>query len=168
MPGKIIVFLLLALFLHAAESEDKLKAVITGKVAKYIQFSETDEKTFVITTYKTPYANLFDQAYDGKKIHSKTVVVKHIDSLDDLGDTDILYLSEADAQTLEEVFEKTKGKKILTISDARGFAERGGMVQYFSHQQKIKIKVNLDRLEENDLKAKASFLNIVEVLKEEK
>lgn len=167
MLKNIFFLLLLATLLPAAESEERLKAVITGKVAKYIQFSELDDPMFVITTFHTPYAHIFDKAYAGKKIHSREVVVRHINSVDELEDTDILYLSDADAETLTEIFRKLEGKKVLTISDARGFAERGGMIQYLSHRQKIKIRVNLDRLEANDLKANASFLNIVEVLKDE-
>ncbi len=56
----IILFLCFTT-LNAYQSEDKLQAIIIGKVAKYITWENTNQEEFVITILKNPFDDLFDK-----------------------------------------------------------------------------------------------------------
>lgn len=152
---------------YAYESEDKIKAVLIGKLAKYIKWEDKKKSSsFIITILNNPYNDLFDKIYNNKKIHGKAVQIRYLDDIDALEDSDVLYISDRDTESLSQILALTSDKNILTISDMRGFAERKGVVQIYFTSQKAKLKINVDAAKEQNLKIKSSLLNIADIVKE--
>ncbi len=154
--------------LHAYESEDKLQVVLVGKVAKYIEFLDTSSQTFTITVLKNNFGTLFDEIYKNKKINSKPVTIKYIQTIDKLETSDILYIPKVTSKELSNILEQTQNKNILTISNTRGFAHKGGVMQFYFVSQKIKIKINIHSAKKQNLKIRPTLLRISDVVKEEK
>jgi len=166
MSRLIFVFLFIFLSsLNGYESEDKLKVIIIGKVANYIKWKEKDNKQFIITVLNYPNENLFNDLLNGKKIKKKDILIKYIDNIDQLSDTDILYIPVSQASKLTNILKNTDGKNILTVSGIRGFAEKGGIVQVYFVSQKVKLKVNLDVAKRESLKISSSLLRIAKIVK---
>jgi len=163
----LLILILLHISLEAYESEDKLKTVIVGKVAKYISWRKRSEDSFVITVLNNKYGTLFDEVYFDKSIKSKPVVIRYIDNIANLGDTDILYIAELEELSLDEVLDISKNKNILTVSDMRGFAQKGGTLQLYFVGQKLKLKMNIDVLQDEGFHIERTLLKIVEVVEEE-
>lgn len=162
-----LFILLLYVHLSAYESEDKLKVVIAGKVAKYTDWENKNYSKFKITILHNPYNSLFDETFLGKKIKDKEIEIEYINSLDELQETNMLYISTADAKELETILKQVQGKGILTVSDIRGFAEKEGIIQIYFVSQKVKLKINLDVARRENLKISSSLLNIATVIKKE-
>ena len=160
-----IVFLFYS-SLHSYESEDKLKAVIVGKVAKYIEFKESNSTAFTITVLNNQFNTLFDNIYHNKTIQSKPVKIKYIQEIDDLNSTDILFISSSNSWHIADILQKIEGREILSISDLRGFAQKGGVLQLYFLGQKLKLKMNLDALKRADLDVDNTLLRIVEIVKD--
>jgi len=149
------------------ESEDKLKAVIMGKLAKYITWDTEDSEYFVITILQNPFGDLLDKNYHDKKIKSKNVKINYINQPDELEFTHILYIPQVNQKQLEQILDKTQHKNILTISDSRGFAEKGGIVQVYFVSQKVKLKINLDLAKAENLMISSALLRIATVVRED-
>ncbi len=160
------LFLFVTTLLHAYESEDRLKVVIAGKVAKYIVSQEKTSANFIITVYKNPYGKLFEEVYKDKKIKSKPVLIKYIDTINDLQESDILYIPKVGANELLDILQKVKKRDILTISDTRGFAKKGGIIQLYFVSQKLKLKINPYRASLQNMKIKPTLLRIATVVKD--
>jgi len=47
----------------------------------------------------------------------------------------------------------------------RGFAQRGGMVQIYSHNQKIKLKINLDKVKQEGIYINSALLRLATIIK---
>lgn len=167
-----IFFLLLLIFctsLDAYQTESKLQAVLIGKIAKYISWKDkVPGSNFIITVLNNPFGNLWNDIYHNKKVKSQHVLIRYIDTIDAIGKTNILYIPDSDSYQLNQILESTKGKNILTISDIRGFAEKNGAVQISFVSQKVKLKINLDVVKENDLNVKSTLLRIADVIQEGK
>lgn len=162
-----LILILLFVFissLNGYESEDKLKVVILGKIANYIKWKDKDSEQFVITVLNNHYENLFNEILDGKKIKKKDIQIKYIDNINQLSDTDILYIPVSQTSKLVSILDKTQGKNILTVSGIRGFAEKGGIVQIYFVSQKVKLKVNLDIAKKESLKISSSLLRIAKIV----
>lgn len=164
---KVLFIILLSSFmhLHGYQSEDKLKAVIIGKVAKFISWQESQRDTFIITVLDSPLQDLLKKMHSKKSIKSKKVKIVHINNIDELEFTHILYIPSSKASSLKKILKKIKNKNILTISDIRGFAEKKGIVQIYFVSQKVKLKINLDVAREENLKIKSTLLAIATVIK---
>jgi len=167
---KIIIVALFFIYssLHAYESEDKLQVVLVGKVAKYIKFHDNTTDTFTITVLRNNFGTLFDDIYKDKKIHSKPVTIKYIQTIDELETSDILYIPKVSSKELSKILTQTQNKNILTISDTRGFAQKGGVMQFYFVSQKIKIRINTYSANKQNLKVKPTLLRISDVVKEDK
>ncbi len=164
---KICIYILIFFIipLHAYESENKLKVVIVGKVAKYVTYNNNNFDTFRITILRNPFGELFDDVYKDKKIKSKPVRIKYIDEISELESTDILYIPKVNTVELSHILKETQNKNILTISDTRGFAQRGGIIQLYFVSQKLKLKINTNSAQLQDIKIKPTLLRIADVVK---
>lgn len=162
------VILLFHNSLNSYELEDKLQVIITGKIAKFISWNDDDSKELVITIFNNKFGNYFDELYQDKKIKGKNVVINYIDKIEQIKNTHILYICNSDFNTLNNIFNHTKDKKIVTISDIRGFAQKGGMVQIYQKNLKLKLKINLDVANKKDINIKSSLLRIVDIVRDNK
>lgn len=161
----LIFWMVLVSHLVAAESESSLQAQIIGKVVKFITWENESSDSFIITVLNNPFGDELDKHYKNSKIKGKKVDIRYIKSLNELGNTDLLYVSNVSSSELESVINRAKNKNILTMSDVRGFAEKDGVIQVTFVAQKPKLKINLARAKEENLQIKSSLLQIAEVIK---
>ncbi|PCJ32755.1 MAG: hypothetical protein COA90_02170 [Gammaproteobacteria bacterium] len=149
---------------HAYETEDKLTAVIIGKVAKFVTWDNFDDVSFKIAVLNNPFGELLDSTYKGKKIKNKPIEINYIDSIDKLASPQILYIPDVGHVQLDRILQAVSGKNILTISDTRGFAEREGIIQIYFAAQKIKLKINRKVSQQEHLLISSSLLKIAELV----
>ena len=150
--------------LYAYEVEDKLKSIIVGKIAKFINWENSNSKEFVITVYKNQLGNYFNSIHKGKKINDKKIRIEYINNIENLKYTNILYISKATSAELSSIFSHLNQKNILTISDLRGFTQKGGMIQIYSISQKLKLNVNLNKAKKENINIKASLLRMTNIV----
>ncbi len=170
MKRLFILLLLVVTTLNASFSEDKFKAMIIGKVAKYVVWNKKESTPyFNITILNNPFGSTIDTIYHNKRIDGKEVKIHYIDTIDQLTQTqsDILYIPNSQASQLQNILDTIKGKGIFTISDIRGFAQKGGMLQLYFISRKIKLKINLESVKEENLNIRSTLLRIAKVIKEE-
>ena len=174
LTGKVSMFKLLVLILitsfslQAYESEDELKVILIGKISKYISYKDKINDNFIITVLKNPFGDLFTSTYQNKTIKSKPVLIKYIQNIKDLSETHILYIPKLKAKELSSVLKTCHKKSIVTISDSRGFAQRGGLIQLYSVSQKLKLKINIYEAKQQNIKIEHTLLRIADVVKGKK
>ncbi len=169
MKKLIFISILTSIFisynnLYAYEVEDKLKSIIVGKIAKFINWENSNSKEFVITVYKNQLGNYFNSIHKGKKINDKKIRIEYINNIENLKYTNILYISKATSAELSSIFSHLNQKNILTISDLRGFTQKGGMIQIYSISQKLKLNVNLNKAKKENINIKASLLRMTNIV----
>ena len=161
------LFLLNTLMLHAYESEDKLKTVIVGKIAKYISWNEHTSDYFVITVLNNQFGSMFDEVYRNRSIKNRPVKIQYITNIEDMNSSDILFISQKNLHDIDEILLKTKGLNILTVSDLRGFAQKGGSVQLYFLGRNLKIIINIDAMKEKHFRVNNRLIRVSEILKGE-
>ena len=150
---------------HAYETENKLIAVIIGKVSKFVTWKTSDNTTFNITILNNPFGSLLETIYKNKKIKNKSVEVNYIENIEQLSDnTQVLYIANVSHVQLALILKAVAGKNILTISDSRGFAEREGIIQISFISQKVKLKINRKISQQENLTISSSLLKIAKLV----
>ena len=69
---------------------------------------------------------------------------------------------------LDNIIENLSGTNVLTLGGTPDFTDKGGMVGLTVVKGNLKIKVNLDAVEEAKLSISAMFLQHAEIMKSEK
>ncbi|MCK9492265.1 MAG: YfiR family protein [Sulfurimonas sp.] len=164
-PMFFLFFLLFTTSLFSYESENKIQALIIGKIAKFITWEDESRDTFIITMLHNSFGDTLEQVYKGKQIKGKNVEIRYISDIKEIQKTDVLYVSNVTSIELDEILLKLKNTNVLTISDLRGFAEKKGIVQIYFASQKPKLKINLTSAKEQNLQIKSSLLQIADVIK---
>lgn len=152
--------------LWASDMERKLEAVFLGRFASYIEWPDTSRPRFVITLIdENPFGSLLDELYKDKLIHGKAIDIRLVTRVEDIGKTDILFVDLDTAKARQAVIQYAQANGILTISEARGFAERGGIIQLGFVEQKARIKINHDAAVRSGIKIGAPLLAVATVVR---
>lgn len=153
----------------ASDVERKLEAVFIGRFASYIEWPAKPRDKFVITLLDdNPFGQLLDHLYQDKRIHNKSIELRYANRLEQVGETDVLFITLTSYSARLTAIRYAQKHGILTISEIKGFAESGGIIQLDFVEQKPRIKINHAVAVKSGLKIGAPLLSIANVLREEK
>jgi len=88
--------------------------------------------------------------------------------VDEITNCHILFINISDKNKLKAILEKLKGKNILTISDANGFAKLGGIARLYTKDDKINIQINLEAAKEENIIISSKLLKLAEIVQTDK
>jgi len=167
-------FLVLSIFvfsfsLNAANSENEIKAAVLGKLSHFIKHkSPMRSDEYVIKVFQNEaFATFLQKKYNHKTINNKNVIVKNVQTMEELNSFDILYIGEVPHEIQYQLIKYAQHNNLLTIGEGSGFAERGGTVQLYFVSQKIRFKINLNAAKKSNLKISSSLLSMATIVKSE-
>lgn len=140
--------------IFALNQERNFEAVFLGKFSKFIEVPNKENKKFIITLIdNNPFENLLDELYKNQKINNLPVEVHYVTKVEDIGESDVLFITLSNIKEVENAIEYAQENSIISISEKRGFAQRGGIIQIGFLSQKpyfiinnaaaIKSKINI-------------------------
>jgi len=150
-----------------ASNEYQIKAVFLYNFTKgFIKWPATS-----FTTKETPFqicligednfrGILENTVKDQKAAGGRSVIVNKIDTLVTLSGCHILFISTSAESQLSKILEQAQHYSLLTVSDIEDFTDQGGMIEFFTLENKIKFAINSCILEQAGLKADANLLRI--------
>lgn len=149
----------------ASDVERRLEAVFLGRFANYIEWPDPSRGKFVITLIdENPFGSLLDELYKDKRIHGKPIEVRYATRVDEIGQCDLLFITLDTVASRQAAIDHAQRNGILTISEALGFAERGGIIQLNFVDQKTRIKINHDAAVRSGIRIGAPLLSIASVI----
>ncbi len=112
------------------------------------------------TSFDEALAALEGRRVDGRAIQVETLLPDaHPDTCD------LLFVSStANTQSGYAMFERCRGKPILTISDSNGFADRGGMIEITKRRKRLAFRINLAATRANGIRIAAPLLELSTVI----
>lgn len=146
-----------------AFSEYQVKAVFLFNFAQFVEWSPPPVAnagaTFVIGVLgDDPFDGVLDRTVHGETIGARPFEVKHYRAASEATDCQILFVSNSEARQLPNILELLKDKAILTVSDADDFARRGGMVQFVTESNRIKLMINVEAARASNLTISSKLL----------
>ncbi len=83
--------------------------------------------------------------------------------LDDPQICQILFISRAE-KNLGGLMDQVRGKEVLTVSDAEGFARQGGGIGFYSDGNQIKLEINAEATQNAHLRINAMLMEIARIV----
>jgi len=90
-----------------------------------------------------PFGMTLDAAVAGETIHRIQLAAKRVSKAQDALDCRVLFVSSSEESHWTEIQAALKTSSILTVSDMREFARRGGIVQFVLDGNRVRFEVNL-------------------------
>jgi len=144
-------------------SEAKIKAALIYNILHFIEWPSND---LTICVYGTDdnYISSFDVMPASTKT-AKSLEIQYLeanDKLDDLKNCQVIYLTNKVGSNSREILSYIKSNHILTFGESNNFIKNGGMVNFIIKDSKVKFEINMDALEQENLKVSAQVLRIAD------
>jgi hypothetical protein len=147
MKRTILILFLISIFsLSTFAQKEKYESLFIYNFTKYIKWPDNyNQGKFVIGVLgnSSIYQSLDEMAESKKKTSSgaNLEVIKY-NSISDIGECNILFVSENMINKLQEIDGVTSGKPILIVTDSPGMANKGSVINFIEKDGKIKFELN--------------------------
>lgn len=161
---------LLALFgcapLAAAPASDAaVKVAIVYNIGKFVDWpadalrSGNPRFTLCLTGSGDELRSATAQV-DGKPVQGRTLQIRAITSTTELKGCQILYLPDADAESLGPWLSAAHALSVLTVGDAEHFADAGGDVALTTQDNRVRFEINLGAVQSANLSIRSELLRL--------
>lgn len=140
----ILIFLLLLPKIGNCQVE-KYKSVFTLNFIRYIGWADDAKQgDFVIGVLKSPkIADWLGQQSAGKKFGYQDVVVKQFNSIEEVVDCQVLYISESiNFSRHADTLKGKLGKSSLIITETEGATKHGSVINFVIRENNLKFEVD--------------------------
>lgn len=72
----------------------------------------------------------------------------------------IIYITRTEKARIRDIISAVESKPILTVSEVRGFAAKGGMVEFLIHNEKLRFTINTVSLQKHGLTVDPNLLRL--------
>jgi hypothetical protein len=143
--------------------EYQIKAVFLYNFAQFVDWPQTafadDHSPFVVAVLgDDPFGAALDETIRGERLNGRGLAVIRSNRVEDLLACHILFISRSESGRLDQVLSALKGRSILTVSDIDGFSHLGGMIQFVTENNKVRLRINNDAARSAGLKISSKLL----------
>lgn len=147
--------------------ESQIKAAFLYKFAGYVDWPEgflgSVETPFTIGVLGAdPIADELVQIVQGRKIHSRSIVVSRLKAGDPLEDVAILFVGKGDAARLKPVRGTLQAQPILVVTEEPAGLALGGMINFLLVDRHVRFEVALAPVEKSGLRLSSRLLAVAQ------
>jgi hypothetical protein len=154
----------------SAQSPDEyaLKAAIIYKITKFIEWPEDSPLSaspeFTIGIVGTdPFGEAIEKTIGNRPIHDKPVAIKRFGPQDPIAPCHVLFISPSEQPRLNKILEDCQGMPTLTIGEMPQFTQRGGILNLYKEDLRIRFEINLEAAEESGLEISVQILKLARI-----
>jgi hypothetical protein len=174
--GIIAILLLISLVLPAQPApnrEYQLKAAFLLNFTRFVEWPEAalaanGAPLIIAVLGENPFGSYLEEIVAGEKVNGHPVNIHYYKNTSDIKTCHVLYINFTEIKKMEEVLNGLKGRNILTVSDAPNFPAAGGMIRFFTKDNKIKFQVNLEASKSCNLTISSKLLRLAEIFTQKK
>jgi hypothetical protein len=95
---------------------------------------------------------------DGKTVKGRKIKVVAYQEESCLDKSHILYFATRDRATIRKILDRAKLHSILTVGEVDGFTRMGGIIDFFTENNRLRFRVNVDAAQRQGLKLSSQIL----------
>jgi len=97
----------------------------------------------------------------GKLVYNRKVLIRYIRNIEELQECDLLFISADEADNISDILPVLNRRQgILTVSDARNFARKGGMIGFVQQEGRIRFQINKRMARQANLAISSELLKL--------
>jgi hypothetical protein len=150
-------------------SEAQIKAGFIFNFTKFVEwppeaFADSEAPIELGILGDNPVTELLTETAIGKTVNGRAVIVHRFKEGQDPRICQILFVSSSQESHVLQILERVKGLPILTVSETNGFAQSGGMINFFVEGNKVRLEINLDAAVRARLKISSKVIAVARLL----
>lgn len=141
--------------------EEKIEAAFIWQFLQFIEFPKVAaQDTFVIGFVGTSRVEAFFAEIVRQKHlqDGRTIELRHLNTLDEIARCNVLFVAPSENAKLTQILSKARGRGILTIGRDDEFLSRGGMMNFYIENTRIRFEYNTEEIASSKLRFSSQLL----------
>ena len=156
-----------------AEGESREYAIKAAFIYNFAQFTEWPADAFtdgaapitIGVVGDDPFNGVLERTVSGKSVGGRKFAIKHLAAADDLGGCHILFIASSAQGKADDILKKVKDGHVMTISEFEQFPAAGGVIRFFTEDNKIRFEINKESVQAAKLKLGSQLMRLARVYK---
>jgi hypothetical protein len=111
-----------------------------------------------------PFGPALDQTVQGETVNRHKILVRRGRRIEDCKDCQMVFVSRSEEKNLPEILATLDSGPVLTVSETRGFARNGGIINFYLEGKKVRFEINPAVAQHDNLKISAQLLNLGKIV----
>ena len=145
-----------------------VKAAFLYNFAKFVDwpldaFKDDQSPIYLAVLGDDPFGSALNSLRD-KTVKGRPLVIKRCKSIEQVAGSHLLFISPSEKGNLRSILDALKGSSILTVSETERFGQQGGMINFFTVDNKIQFEINPDAAQRGKLKISSQLLKLARIV----
>ncbi len=145
--------------------EYQLKAIFLFNFAQFAEwpataFAAPDTPLSICVLGDDPFGPALQEAVAGEVIGNRRLEAQHSSRVEDLLNCQMLFISKSEQAHIGEILAQLDPLAVLTVSEVEGFAGRGGTINFYLDENKVRFEINPDAARNRGIKLNAQLLSL--------
>lgn len=106
------------------------------------------------------YEHELRETLAGEQVGGRSLSIQHVEHSEDEIGCAILFVGTSEQDHLDSLLSAVAGKPTLTVSDATGFLDHGGMIQFLLVGDRVRFAINLKAASKCNLSFSSELLKV--------
>jgi len=148
-----------------AGMEYQVKAGFLFNFAKFVdwpphKFNQPDSPLIIGIVGDDPFGSLLEEAVQDKQINDRSVLVQHIDTMEELRKCHIIFVCRSESDRLGPILAEVRGDNVLTVGETDKFISKGGMINFVMVGDKVRFEINNSAAKHAGLKISSQLSSV--------
>jgi len=149
--------------------EYKVKATYLFNFAQFVEwpatvFADANAPIIIGVLGDDEFGPFLDQIVQGEKIKNRPLIVKRSRTVAELKACHILFISKSEEPRLAAILASLAQSSVLTLGEVEGFAQRGGIINFFLDGEKLRFEINTDAADRCGLRIRSQLLSLSKIV----
>ena len=147
-------------------TENKIKAVFLFNFTKFVDWPESafmsQDSPFIIGILggKPDLNDYIEKSVTGEMVGNHTIIVQNYDDEQGPFYCQILYIDLPNSSKIKSALSTVENQSILTIGESMDFNKSGGIVRFYTEENKIRLQINTEAAKTARLNISSKLLNV--------
>lgn len=149
--------------------EYQLKAAFLAKFVRYVTWPAermgADDAPLVVGVLgQDPFGGKLEAAFKSRKSDERPIVVRRFQTLEGLESAHVLFVPAGEAGRIAEILRQVKDAGQLLIGESGDFAARGGVINFYLDDDKLRFEINTESAKRQRLKVSSDLLKLARIV----
>jgi hypothetical protein len=154
---------------RAESREYQIKAAFLVNFMQFVTwptnaFASEDTPFCVGVLGDDPFGPALEQTVQGETVNHRKIVVQHWQRIEDCKGCQMVFVSRSEEKNLPAILASLDSGPVLTVSEMRGFARSGGIINFYLEGKKVRFEINPTVAQRDKLKLSAQLLNLGKIV----
>ena len=153
------------------EGEYRVKLAFLYNFAQFVEwpadtFRDSGAPLTICVAGDNPFQGEIEQSLRGRTVGGHPIEVRRLSPDEDPHACQMIFVRVTEMKAIARILARSKGSSTLTVGEAKGFAESGGIINLTREANKLRFEVNIDAAAQSRLRISSKLLALAKIVKE--